>query len=148
VILLLSLLIGCDKLSLLAGIDVVLAEVPMSHKILSVCYQECLPVSTIELLESAGYLMTCSRQLGAAIQLLQSQNFDLILINQTVSHSQEDLFVQVARKKTAIPIIFVSSEVYATPEGVNLWLKPPVRGPELLKQIEELLPSAFGGTSL
>ncbi len=120
----------------------------MSHKILSVCYQECLPVSTIELLQSSGYLMTCSRQLGAAIQLLQSQDFDLILINQTVSHSQEDLFVQVARKKTRIPIIFVSSEVHAKPEGVDVWLQPPVKGSELLERIKELLPPMSDETDL
>ncbi|HET9698043.1 MAG TPA: response regulator [Terriglobales bacterium] len=112
----------------------------MSHKILSVCYQECLPVSTIELLESAGYLMICTRQLGAAIQLLQSQQFDLILINQTVSHSQEDLFVHLARENAQIPIIFVSSEVQVIPEGVSVWLKPPVSAKELLRRVEELLP--------
>lgn len=113
----------------------------MAHKILSVCYQECLAVGIIELLESAGYLMTCTRQVGAALQLLQSESFDLILINQTVSGPQEHLFVQLMREKSNVPVIFVSGDVHLTPAGVDVWLKPPVKGEELLRHISELLPN-------
>jgi CheY-like chemotaxis protein len=111
----------------------------MARKVLSVCYEECLPPSTLESLERAGCEMTCARALGAALQFFDTVEFDLILINQTVSSPQEHLFVELVRKKSEIPIVFVSQSAAAKPGGANVCLKPPVTPDELLRVISQLV---------
>jgi DNA-binding response OmpR family regulator len=113
----------------------------MSRKVLSVCYERCLPDSTLEFLERAGCQMTCAPAVGAALRFFDTVEFDLILINQTVSSPQEHLFVRLVRKRSEIPIMFVSGDVAAKPTGVNVWLKPPVTPEELLRAISELVPA-------
>ena len=111
----------------------------MARKVLSVCYEECLPPSTLEFLERAGCEMTCARALGAALQFFDTIAFDLILINQTVSSPQEHLLVELVRKKSEIPIVFVSGSAVARPGGANVCLKPPVTPHELLRVISQLV---------
>jgi CheY-like chemotaxis protein len=111
----------------------------MARKVLSVCYEECLPPSTLEFLERAGCQMTCARALGSALQSLETVKFDLILINQTVSSPQEHLFVELVRERSEIPIVFVSGSASAKPIGVNVCLKPPVTPQELLRVISQLV---------
>lgn len=112
----------------------------MARKILSVCYEECLPPSVLEFLQAAGCQMTCVREPGAALQRFESAPFDLVLINQTVSSSQEHLLVEQIRQRSNIPIIFV----YATPEGnangVNVCLRAPVKPEDILHAITQLVP--------
>jgi DNA-binding response OmpR family regulator len=112
----------------------------MVRKILSVCYEECLPPSTLEFLQYSGCDMTCARSPGAAFQLLNTLRFDLVLINQTVSGPQEHLFVKLIREKSNIPILFVGGSVNEQPPGVSAWLKPPVTPQEILRIICELVP--------
>jgi CheY-like chemotaxis protein len=111
----------------------------MVRKVLSVCYEECLPPSTLDFLERAGCEMKCARALGAALQFFDKLRFDLILINQTVSSSQEHLFVQLVRQKSNIPIVFVGKDT-AIPPGVNACLKPPVNPEDILRAIDQLVP--------
>jgi CheY-like chemotaxis protein len=85
--------------------------------------------------------VTCARDVGAALQFFAAAEFDLILINQTVSGPQEHLFVQLVRKRSAIPVVFVSGDVAAKPMGVDVWLKPPVSAQQLLQVISELVPA-------
>ena len=112
----------------------------MTWRILSVCYEECLPPSVIEFLEAAGCEMTCIREPGAALQRFESAPFDLILINKTVSSSQEHLLVEQVRQQSAIPIIFVSGNPELRPTDVDVCLHPPVKPEELLRAIIELVP--------
>ncbi|MBZ5569645.1 MAG: hypothetical protein LAN64_17595 [Acidobacteriia bacterium] len=115
----------------------------MARKLLSVCYERCLPDSTLKFLERGGCKVTCACGVGAALQFFATAEFDLILVNQTVSGPQEHLFVKLVREKSEIPVVFVSGEVVARPMGVNVWLKPPVSPEELLRVICELVP-AYG----
>lgn len=112
----------------------------MARRILSVCYEECLPPSTIEFLEAAGCEMTCIREPGAALQRFESAPFDLILINKTVSGSQEHLLVEQVRQQSTVPIIFVSGSPELTPTDVNVCLHAPVKPGDLLRSIIELVP--------
>lgn len=112
----------------------------MVRRILSVCYEECLPPSVIEFLEAAGCEMTCIREPGAALQRFESAPFDLILINQTVSSSQEHLLVEQVRQQSTIPIIFVSASRGFTPTDVDVCLRAPVKPGDLLRTIIELVP--------
>ena len=112
----------------------------MVRRVLSVCYEQCLPPSTLEFLEAHGCNMKCAREIGAAIQFFESLPFDLILINQTVSSSQEHLIVDIVREQDDhLPIIFVSAESGPIP-GVNALLRPPVKPDELLRVIVDLVP--------
>ena len=115
----------------------------MARRILSVCYEECLPPSVIEFLEAAGCEMTCIREPGAALQRFESAPFDLILINQTVSSSQEHLLVEQVRRMSSIPIIFVSGTPELTPTDVNICLHTPIRPEDLLRAITDLVPYAY-----
>jgi DNA-binding response OmpR family regulator len=112
----------------------------MVRKLLSVCYDECLPPSTLEFLERAECEMTCSRALGVALQRFYTIDFDLILINQNVSSAQEHLLVELVREKSKIPIVFVSESVASMPSGVDVWLKPPANPEELMRVICALVP--------
>ena len=112
----------------------------MARRVLSVCYEECLPPSTLELLEEGGCEMTCARAPGTAVLLFQNARFDLILINHTVSVSQEHLLVDLVRKKSDLPIILVSEIVSKKPDNVTVWIKPPVNPQQLLQRIVELVP--------
>ncbi len=112
----------------------------MARRVLSVCYEECLPPSTLEFLRQSGCEMTCTRELGVALQHFSEGNFQIILINQTVSSSQEHLFVKMVRQNSDVPIVFVSREVSAKPEGVTAWVKPPIEPKHLLQLICELVP--------
>ncbi len=114
----------------------------MARKVLSVCYEQCLPDETLEFLTAAGYQMTCARALGAAVHFFNRTRFDAILINQTVSNPQEQLLVELVRKTSQIPIVFISEHVEAEPTGVTVWLKPPISPEILLQVISELLPSS------
>ncbi len=112
----------------------------MARRILSVCYEECLPPSVLEFLEAAGCEMTCIREPGAALQRFESAPFDLILINKTVSSSQEHLLVEQVRQFSRIPIIFVSGSPELTPADVNICLHAPVKPEEILRAITALVP--------
>ncbi len=112
----------------------------MARRILSVCYEECLPPSVIEFLEAAGCEMTCIREPGAALQRFEKKPFDLILINQTVSSSQEHLLVERVRQLSNIPIIFVSGNPVLTPTDVNVCLHTPIKPEDLLRSITALVP--------
>jgi len=112
----------------------------MVREVLSVCYEECLPPSTLEFLQAAGCEMTCALEIEVALQFFDTAKFDLILINQTVSRPQEQLFVKLIREKSEIPIVFVSGHVSGKPANVNVWLKPPVKPDEILRVISELVP--------
>jgi hypothetical protein len=111
----------------------------MRRRVLSVCYQECLPHSTIEFLEHAGCEMTSTRALGIALQFFSTVKFDLVLINQTVSTGQEDLLIKLIREKSDVPIVLVSGDVLTKPTGVSVWLKPSVSPKELVRVISELV---------
>ena len=114
----------------------------MERKVLSVCYEQCLPEETLAFLTTAGYQITCARALGAAVHFFNRMPFDAILINQTVSNPQEQLFVELVRKTSQIPIVFISEHVNANPTGVTVWLKPPI-SPQILRQvILELVPTS------
>ena len=111
----------------------------MARRILSVCYEECLPPSTLEFLRSSGCEMKCAREIGAAIQFFETLPFDLVLINQTVSASQEHLFASIVREQSDIPILVVSN----TPELIadaTICLKPPVSPECLFFVIRDLVP--------
>ena len=112
----------------------------MARNILSVCYEECLPLSVLEFLEAAECKMTCVREPGAALQRFESTSFDLVLINQSVSGSQEHLLVEQIRQRSAIPILFISGSPDLTPTDVNVCLHSPVNPPALLRAITALLP--------
>ncbi len=112
----------------------------MARRILSVCYQDCLPPSTLEFLEAAGCEMTCTREPGAALQCFETESFDLVLINQTVSTSQEHLLVeQIRQTRKRVPIIFVSGNADVTPTDVDVCLHSPVNPKELLRVITQVL---------
>ena len=111
----------------------------MVRKVLSVCYEQCLPDSTIEFLERADCQITCVRSVGAALEFFNTVTFDVILINQTVSSPQEHLFVKLVRERSTIPIVFVSDEVEEKPAGVDVWLKPPITPEQLLNVISQLV---------
>lgn len=112
----------------------------MARKILSVCYEECLPPSVLEFLQAAGCQMTCVREPGAALQRFESSPFDLVLINQTVSGSQEHLLVEQIRQQSNIPIIFVRGSPDLDAADVNICLNAPVKPDELLRAIAQLVP--------
>ena len=112
----------------------------MARRILSVCYEECLPPSILEFLEAAGCVMTCLREPGAALQRFESAPFDLILINQTVSTSQEHLLVEQVRQRSDVPIIFVAACPDVTATDVSVCLHAPVKAEEILRAITQLVP--------
>ncbi|MGZ4812014.1 MAG: hypothetical protein ACXVZR_02885 [Terriglobales bacterium] len=113
----------------------------MARRVLSVCYEECLPESTVEFLRDGGCEMTCARAVGVALQLFETAGFDVILINQTVSVGQEQLFVHLVRQKSTIPIVWISEDVPDKPTGVTVCLNPSVRPEGLLRILSDLADS-------
>ncbi|MGZ4818807.1 MAG: hypothetical protein ACXVZJ_09280, partial [Terriglobales bacterium] len=88
-----------------------------------------------------GCEMTCARAVGVALQLFETAGFDVILINQTVSVGQEQLFVHLVRQKSTIPIVWISEDVPDKPTGVTVCLNPSVRPEGLLRILSDLADS-------
>ena len=89
----------------------------MARKVLSVCYEECLPPTTLRFLERAGCEMTCARTLGSALQFFDTAKFDLILINEYLPDAEcEDVLKALQRKGEQTPCIVMQP---STPEVVD-----------------------------
>lgn len=124
------------------------------HHILLVEDDKQIIDNLTQFLKSEGFIITSVTGQRAAIEMINSNHYDLLLLDISLSDGNGFIVCKAAKEISDIPVIFLtaSGDEYSVVTGLDMgaddYIAKPFRPRELVSRIRSVLRRRGGGTSL